>query len=336
MAISPGFVIIIIILSILLILAVILIIVRYRNRHGHSESYDNAVKVLSDMYSSLTLIDLENGMVKPLRHTDIDTNVFKEKTQLINSKERVLAAHLAAQPFRESLYQFIRMDKIQEHMGNMSHITHEYVDNDHKWNRLHFIVAERDSYGAVAKLLWAVESIDEDKKRQAQFKNLAETDPLTKLLNRSGGESVISELLLAGKHGMILMIDIDNFKYVNDTYGKEKGDEVIATLANVLKDTFRETDVLFRQGGDKFVVFIPGVDDISSGQIAIDRLFNNVDKVSLENTADWKMRLSVGAVLCREQDRDAISVLYQTADMAMRESKHREGNYVTFAKKDTK
>ncbi len=300
-------------------------------KHTKAEAYGLVSNAIMDTYSSLALIDLSQNLVIPINPGEIDEQVFKGQRTIVPSKERVLAARLAAKPFRESLAQFISMDTIRERIGGLSNISYEYVDNDGKWTRLHFIVAEKDSNGVPQQIIWATEPIDEDKKRQEQFKALAETDSLTHTLNRSGGENVISELLLDGKKGMLLVIDADHFKYVNETYGHDKGDEVIITLANVLKDTFRETDVLFRLGGDAFVVFVEGVDSEDLGCIAINRLFNNVDKVSFEGINDWKIRLSIGAVLFGENDKDAFSVLYHTADKAMNESKKHEGNYITFA-----
>ena len=301
----------------------------YYQKHKKTRELESAIHALADMYSSMTLFDLKEKKVTPLRNSDIDEKVFKGEKEIIYNRERALAAHLATEASREALYQFMRMDQIRERIGDLSHITHEYVDNNGKWNRLHFIVVKRDFDGTIQKLLWAVESIDEDRKRQELFKKLSETDSLTKLLNRTGGETKVSEYLESGKKGLFLMLDADHFKHVNDAYGHDMGDEVIIALANALRETFREVDVIFRLGGDEFVVFAPGVENETTCRTLINRLFENVNKVSFDKISDWKLQISVGAVLCNY--KDSFDSLYQIADKAMYQSKEFEGNHVTYS-----
>ncbi len=130
---------------------------------------------------------------------------------------------------------------------------------------------------------------------------------------------------------MLLILDADHFKHVNDNYGHEMGDKVIIALANCLKDTFRDSDVVYRLGGDEFVAFATGVGEESIGQLVIDRLFANINSISFENMTDWKLQISVGAVFCDESNKEPFSELLQKADKAMYESKKHEGNFLTFA-----
>ena len=274
--------------SIIIILAILLIytLVTYRKKKNVANELESAILAISDIYSSLTLFDLKKHSVVPLRDTEIDDKVFKGDTELRDDKERTLAEHMASESSRESLYQFMKMNGIKDRIGALSHISHEYIDNNGKWNRLHLIVVERDAEGDIQKLLWAVESIDEDKKRQELFKSLAQTDSLTGLLNRNGGESRINDYLEQGKSGMLLVMDADHFKHVNDTYGHETGDKVIIALAECLKESFRGDDVAFRLGGDEFVAFAYGVDNQKCGMKVVNRLFDVVDKVNIEGVTD--------------------------------------------------
>jgi len=87
------------------------------------------------------------------------------------------------------------------------------------------------------------------------------TDGLTRVLNRRGFEDRLShELSVARQHGVggvLIFVDLDEFKPVNDTYGHAAGDEVLVTVANVLKTHIRDTDYIVRLGGDEFAVLLP-------------------------------------------------------------------------------
>ena len=158
-----------------------------------------------------------------------------------------------------------------------------------------------------------------------------ETDALTQILNRAGGENRIFELLEKDVSGMLLILDADHFKYVNDHYGHEMGDDVIIALAKCLKDTFRDADVVYRLGGDEFVAFATGVDDAGIGRNVVDRLFANINDISFEGITDWKLQVSVGAVLTNMTNKEPFSEILRKADKAMYESKKQEGNRLTFA-----
>lgn len=106
----------------------------------------------------------------------------------------------------------------------------------------------------------AVKDIAERRRLENDLEFLAEHDPLTKLYNRrrlplSVGDAVAEAR--GGKPGALLYIDLDNFKVVNDTLGHEAGDRLLLTVADILRSTVREGDVLVRFGGDEFVIVLP-------------------------------------------------------------------------------
>lgn len=302
----------------------------FLNKYKEAGELESEIKAISDIYTNMELIDLKNGKVKPIREGIVYKDLFNNSNDFTNDRIDEMAEHLAAESSRSMLIQFMDFETLHERIGDLKTISHEYLDRNGEWNRMHFIVVEREDDGSIKKLLWAIQSIDEDKKRQELFKNLAETDALTHILNRSGGESRIYSLLEKGKTGMLLLLDADHFKYVNDTYGHDMGDNVIIALAYCLKESFRDTDVVFRLGGDEFVAFAEGVENEGIGRLVVDRLFSNIDKISFPEMTDWNLRISVGAVLCTKENREPFSTLYQNADKAMYESKQHEGNYLTF------
>lgn len=99
--------------------------------------------------------------------------------------------------------------------------------------------------------------------RQAELRQQAQTDALTGLLNVGAGRSSIQKLLSIPNHApkAMFMIDVDNFKLVNDTYGHIMGDKTLKRFASILSSVFDETAIVYRLGGDEFAVFLPQLTD---------------------------------------------------------------------------
>ena len=99
----------------------------------------------------------------------------------------------------------------------------------------------------------------ENVEKSQMFLTDSEHDPLTGIYNRRGGEEKIRECVNDGIGGTFILLDIDDFKHVNDTYGHAMGDEVLSAVSITLSSSFRSSDVIMRMGGDEFVVYAPGL-----------------------------------------------------------------------------
>jgi GGDEF domain-containing protein len=98
-------------------------------------------------------------------------------------------------------------------------------------------------------------------KRIAELEALATTDELTQILNRRGFEQQLEhELSIARRHGVggvMIFVDLDEFKPINDTYGHAAGDEVLKAASTILQAQIRDTDYVGRLGGDEFAILLP-------------------------------------------------------------------------------
>jgi len=113
-------------------------------------------------------------------------------------------------------------------------------------------------------------------KNQLALLDYGERDTLTGLLNRKTFEGRIQKLSYSGKLAWLGLVDIDHFKNINDQYGHLVGDEVLLLVAQIMGQTFRGADQLFRFGGEEFVILLEGIDKTGAG-IAFDRLRGAVE-----------------------------------------------------------
>lgn len=166
-------------------------------------------------------------------------------------------------------------------------------------------------------------------KKQKELELKASTDPLTGLLNRNGLMTSISKELdrcLRQEQSMTLVIlDVDYFKQINDTYGHTIGDSAIQHVAFVLREHFRSYDLLFRIGGEEFLACLPNV-DAAQAKIKLEHLRQEFLYQPLILQEEIKITVSMGWVSTRK-DMD-VSILLKSADDALYQAKKQGRNRV--------
>ncbi len=165
---------------------------------------------------------------------------------------------------------------------------------------------------------------------EMKYREESVLDPLTGLLNRSGLESRFAELreqaLLLGKSVCLLACDLDNFKRVNDTYGHDRGDDVLRDVTYEMRKALRSFELFYRLGGEEFVVLLPGMDVEGSLEVG-ERLRAAVEQ---SRPGGVEITLSVG-VAAAEGAAIEYDVLFQRADRALYEAKAAGRNRVAAA-----
>ena len=169
------------------------------------------------------------------------------------------------------------------------------------------------------------QNIDEEKKRECRLSAQARLDPLTGLCNKAATEQHISETLAACKaedrRFAFFILDIDDFKRVNDDFGHAVGDMVIREFALELKRQFRDTDVAGRIGGDEFAAFLP-----VPGRAWVERKASKLGaalrKSFMSETYAFGITASIGIALAPRDGKD-FATLYRNADAALYQAKKR-------------
>lgn len=165
---------------------------------------------------------------------------------------------------------------------------------------------------------------------QQKTREEAERDPLTRLYNRRAGERAldrcISDCLSSSVESAVILVDLDNFKPVNDTHGHEAGDLALITVAQRLVSALRQTDIVIRWGGDEFLLIVNQdhdmLDSVSIAKKVLERIGRPIE---VKDDVEVAITASVGIALCplHASERHA---LLDLADAAMYQSKRAGGN----------
>ena len=172
------------------------------------------------------------------------------------------------------------------------------------------------------KIIGYVKNINERKKQEIEILNQSQKDGLTGLFNKKVTESMIDSYLTGegrnSRHAVI-MVDIDNFKKINDTFGHTEGDAAISSVSQQLKHLFRTTDILGRVGGDEFLVLMKNASDIGGLLEKLRLIKVYFQKIRLSDPA-YRVNGSIGVSLYPEDGIGYVS-LFKKADKALYYSK---------------
>ncbi len=170
-----------------------------------------------------------------------------------------------------------------------------------------------------------------DDEKSRQLENKADTDLLTDLYNKMATERKIKEYLAThpDEMGMMFVLDIDNFKKINDTMGHAFGDEVLRSIGTHIRAEFRATDIVGRTGGDEFTIFLCNMKEdaiIKAEAKRVEQFFKNFragEYVKYATTA------SIGVSVYPKDGKD-FTALYKAADQALYVAKRRGKNQLAF------
>lgn len=161
-------------------------------------------------------------------------------------------------------------------------------------------------------------------KLQEKVRTMAVTDELTGLYNRRGFFSLIEKLLQLCKREkkgiFMLYTDLDGLKEINDTFGHKEGDMALIDIADILRNNYRESDIIARIGGDEFVVIPIGTTE-DSAKIATSRLQKNIEIHNSEINRSYKLSLSFGIAYYDPENPCSIDELLVQGDKLMYEQK---------------
>ncbi len=210
------------------------------------------------------------------------------------------------------------------------------LDGQYLWCRAR-ITTQYDRHGTPIRLVGIIINIDAQKRAAKTLQERAERDPLTGLLNKGAGTSYVEDFLAHTQHNIssaFIIIDLDNFKQVNDIYGHLMGDIIITQAATEIKRMFRSDDIVARIGGDEFMVFMKQLPDANILEDRLKELIQVFRTVLHERVPDANLGCSIGAALFPIHG-DSFQDLFSHADLALYQVKTQgKNNCLIYDKND--
>jgi len=190
----------------------------------------------------------------------------------------------------------------------------------------------RDSHGQVIGVLGCYQDISERKKYEQKLTHLALHDALTNLPNRTLFMDRLEQCMERVRrnerfHFAVILLDLDNFKAVNDTLGHMSGDKVLVEVAHRISDCLRGVDTVARLGGDEFAILLTELSTLGESIRVIKRTLGNISRVIKLGGKDLFPSTSAGMVLKLDQYSSTEDIL-RDADIAMYSAKSSGGNNI--------
>ncbi len=241
------------------------------------------------------------------------------------SEEQVLGRPYGDFHSQQETREFIR--KADRVLKTGTSVHYEHVSHRDKGCFLRTLSPVRDSQGKILAITIVSKHITKLKALEERLRTLSLTDELTGLYNRRGFMALAAQQLkLANrlKRGMLfLSADLDGLKQINDTFGHKEGDRALSDIAEILRQTFRDADIIARIGGDEFVVML--VENSSADTAAlVERLNENLRIHSARKDKKYRLSLSYGIAHCRPECPYSLDELMVQSDRLMYDHKTRK------------
>ncbi len=215
-------------------------------------------------------------------------------------------------------------------------VSQAYVDRqvDQQWrdakNMMIYLVAAIFIFIFMVIVINIISKIRSNENKK-ELEDKADTDLLTGLTNKLATERKIKEYM--AKHpdsqSMLFVLDVDNFKKINDTMGHAFGDEVLRSLGQQITAIFRASDIIGRIGGDEFMIFLKGIGDEESVRKEARKVENFFKNFQAGEYVKYAATASIGVAIFPQEGSDFES-LYKAADQGLYKAKKRGKNQLAF------
>lgn len=183
-----------------------------------------------------------------------------------------------------------------------------------------------DAQGSPLHFIFQIEDITERKRAEGAIKTLSLVDELTGLYNRRGflafSEQHLISVQRANKSLMVVYADLDGLKQINDAFGHKEGDRALVKTAEILRETFRSSDILGRLGGDEFTVFA-AVEPEGGVETVMARLNEKFQSYNSQNASPYRLSISVGLAFMHPDEIQTVEDLMAQADESMYQNKRK-------------
>lgn len=281
------------------------------------KEHQQMITALSGFYKVSFMIDVVNGTTQVIKHSDAIRQYYPDGIIPHEVFLDIFSGKMVEKEYVEPVRQFMELDTMEQRMKDKNVLSFEYQGKQIEWGRIVLAPAKWDQSGRLEKVVFAVQDITEQKSREEWMQFKMEHDELTGALNRTAFNRVTKLLEGSATPFALVLLDIDKFKSINDTYGHDVGDQVLTRLVSALDEEMRAVDKVFRLGGDEFAVVMNRMTSAQAGFV----------KTAIENVNDTIMQGMNGLPTFSVSAGVAFSTwgydeaLYRNADKALYRTK---------------
>ena len=290
-----------------------------------------AYKALSSVYLSMYRIDLVADSFHEVKGTALVQQSLIPGN--LSYKENiVLATKATTNPaYVDRLLEFVNPVTLPERMKEKNCISMEFLSKVYGYCKANYIKEDEDADGNLWHVLYAVEVIDENKKKEEILRQMAERDPLTNIYNRRYGEMKFKEKLEEKEEGIFCILDCDHFKDINDRFGHDVGDMVLIHISKCLLESTMKDDIIMRLGGDEFAIFAHGTRTKEDVDAFWKKFNEKLEQIEIPQLHGERIYLSAGVYFIGSDKKHTFTEVYKEADKAMYRSKANNGHSLEFA-----
>ena len=316
-------------------------IVRHRNAYerslreetAKSKSGESALRVAATAFESqegILITDAAKVILRVNRAFSEITGFSAEEA--IGQTPRLLSSGRHGPAFYDAMFESI------QHSGKWQGEIWNSRKNGEIYPGWLLITAVKDDAGRLVNYVATLTDITQRKSAEKEINSLAFYDPLTTLPNRRLLFDRLKQCQAAGnrneKYGSLLLIDLDNFKLLNDTHGHDVGDQLLQQVSQKLIACIRESDTVARLGGDEFIVLLEELDDSLEEAAKLTEAIGEKILAALKanfqlGNIEHRSSASIGVTLFMG-NRTSIDELLKQADLAMYKSKEKGRNTLRF------
>lgn len=300
----------------------------------HRRELEYLFTLPKDAYVAV-FVDVYEWRIIGERRQDVNGVAFPLNDSLEGIREDALR-YVAEESSARTFYEHFSGEYLQTIFeSGKRNLALEYLrtmqDGTPRWVRTE-VTLMSDPVSGHLRAMVVIRDIHTQKQEEQKILLAAEKDEMTGVLNRSATMKYIQGFLQGdGKHGThaLLVIDIDNFKEVNDTYGHQRGDRLLVQLAQSIQKCFRSSDLIGRIGGDEFFVLMKNVPSKEKVREKSHDLLNAMCTVCATE-GDVQVSGSIGIGVYSEDNQVTLQQLYEQADIALYQAKRAGKNCAVF------
>lgn len=303
----------------LLIATIILLIMiaRVLRINREKEEQYAVLATMAGLNHSMYVIKLRENKIMRYGGAEIgEENIEGSYYEDADVRLRALLENRTVEEYREAAREFIDLHTLPERMEGEKYISGDFIGTTLGWFHASFIAIQQDEEQRPVSVIFAVRSIEYEKRKEEQLLRSSTTDELTRCYNRRAYEQDIKKLT-ADKKFLYLSADVNGLKAVNDRLGHAAGDELLCGVAGCMKQSFEDYGKVYRIGGDEFVTIL-FTDEEQFGIIKqnFDLLVDNWSGDAVPH-----MSVSCGAVWSDERQWESVREIAKLADQRMYEKK---------------